>query len=129
MKNFNMTKLDSKGRLLIPFHIREILNLDSNTEFVIMNNGKRELKILPLIHGVTAELNVVMDDAPGSLAKAADTLGKRHVDIIISQSRTVEKGKRAEWHVIVDISSCKNFRKVVDELREMKSIKDIEMIE
>jgi AbrB family looped-hinge helix DNA binding protein len=129
LKNFNVTKLDSKGRLLIPFHIRELLNLDENSEFLIMNNGNRELKILPLLQGKTAEVGFTMDDAPGTLSRITDLLGKKKIDIIMSQSKTLEKGQLAEWHAIVDISQCKDFRKTVDDIANLKFIKNVEMRE
>jgi bifunctional DNA-binding transcriptional regulator/antitoxin component of YhaV-PrlF toxin-antitoxin module len=127
MKNFNVTKLDSKGRLLVPFHIRELLNLDENSEFLIINNGNRELKVLPLLDGQTAELSMMIEDVPGSLSKAADLLAKKKIDIIMSQSKTLEKGKLAEWHAIIDISQCKDTKKVVEELKTSKFIKSVEL--
>jgi len=129
MKNFNVTKLDSKGRLLIPFHIRELLNLDENSEFLIMNNGTRELKILPLVEGQTAEVSMLLEDAPGSLSRATDLLAKKKIDIIMSQSKTIDKGKLAEWHAIVDISQCKDFKKTIDDLRGARFIKTVTLRE
>ena len=129
IRRFNVTKLDSKGRLLIPFHIRELLNIDEKVEFLIMNNGNREIKILPLIDGQSAELHVVMEDKPGTLERIADSLSKKKIDIIMSQSKTIEKGHSAEWSAIVDISQCKDFKKVVGEISQLGMVKNIEVRE
>ncbi|MFH1630974.1 MAG: ACT domain-containing protein [Candidatus Aenigmatarchaeota archaeon] len=129
MRNFNVIKLDSKGRLLVPFHIRELLNLDENSEFIIMNNGNREIKIFPMIDGQTAEMTIHMEDKPGSLARIIDFLGKRKIDLVMSQSKTIEKGKLAEWSAIVDIAECKDFKKTINDISVMAHIKKIDVRE
>ena len=42
-KNFNITKLDSKGRITIPFHVREYMGLKDGSEFLVVNNENKEL--------------------------------------------------------------------------------------
>lgn len=42
-------RFDSKGRLLIPFHIREFLSLEKGGKAVIVPNGEgTEAKIVPV---------------------------------------------------------------------------------
>ncbi len=129
MKNFNIVKLDSKGRLLVPFHIREYLNIEDGAEFIIVNNEKKELKILPLIKGKTAEIRVFISDVPGSLAKTIDKLAEFGLDILVSQSKVIERGELAEYHAIADISNCSNVRKITNDMSHMKNVRKIEVIE
>jgi len=85
-----------------------------------------ELKVLPLMKDKTAEISVHIDDTPGSLAKVTDIISKMGIDIIMSQSRILERGKLAEWHAIVDITKCKDFSKITNHLGHVKSVKKID---
>lgn len=129
MRNFNIVKLDSKGRVLVPFHIREYLNLKDGAEFIIVNNEKKELKILPLIKGETAEIRILMSDSPGSLAKIVDKLAEAGVDILMSQSKTIERGELAEYHAIADISKCKDMKRISNDISHLKNVKKVEVVE
>ena len=126
MKNFNIVKLDSKGRLIIPFHIRDYLGLKEGNELIIVNNEKKELRIFPLINGNTAHVRIIMNDIQGSLSKIMGAISKNDVDILMSMSRTIERGKIAEWSAIVDMSECKNQKKFESELRELDVVKKLD---
>ena len=96
-------KLDSKGRLLIPVHIRKNLNAKEGTEVMIINDDDtNEIKIVPLIKGRNAELKFLLTGIPDSLAMVANIMATHNINIIMSQSRTLVRGKMAEWNVIVD---------------------------
>jgi len=43
---------------------------------------------------------------PGALAKAAKILAEQGVDLLSSESRTLRRGKSAEWVVVADVSRC-----------------------
>lgn len=129
MKNFDIMKLDSKGRVLIPYHIREYLDLKEDSEFIIINNEKRELKILPLMKGNNAHVRVVIDDSRGSLAKVLDVIAENRVNILMSNSKTIEHGQIAEWNAIVDITSSRNLKKIEQDLRRLKVVKKVEIEE
>jgi len=126
MKNFNVVKLDSKGRIIVPFHIRDYLGLKEGNELIIVNNEKKELRIFPLINGNTAHVRIVMSDTHGSLAKIMGSLSKNDADILMSMSRTIERGKIAEWSAIIDVSECKNTKKLESELSELDVVKKLE---
>jgi AbrB family looped-hinge helix DNA binding protein len=107
MRNTNISKLDSKGRILIPAYIRSFLNVDEGTEIIILpDNEKSGARILPLVKDKTAELRITMADSPGSLAVIADILAKYNINVLMSKTRAVVKGKVAEWDMIVDTSKC-----------------------
>jgi AbrB family looped-hinge helix DNA binding protein len=126
VKNFNIVKLDSKGRLLVPYHIRELFDLDDGDEFVIITNSNREIKMLPLVKGNSAELTLQVEDSPGSLAKITRTLAKFNASIILSQLKVIERGHLAEWHAFLDLTDSKNFRKMIAELNATKFVKSVE---
>ena len=103
MRKSNIAKIDSKGRILLPVHVRRSMNTEDGTEFVIFPEDGC-IKILPLLKGKTAELRFLINDAPGSLAAVANALSDFGVNIIMSQSRTMPKNKTAEWDIIADIT-------------------------
>jgi bifunctional DNA-binding transcriptional regulator/antitoxin component of YhaV-PrlF toxin-antitoxin module len=103
MHNSNITRVDSKGRILIPIHIRKMLGADDGTEIMIIpDHDKSQVRMLPLVREKTAEIRILMNDVPGSLAHIADSLASHNANIIMSESRTIAKGKTAEWDVIID---------------------------
>ncbi|MEM7816104.1 MAG: ACT domain-containing protein [Candidatus Aenigmatarchaeota archaeon] len=115
MRNVNITKMDSKGRILIPSHIREILDIEEGTEIIIIpNSEKSEARLLPLTKNNTAEIKIRMTDSPGSLAGIAKMLEKHKISILMSKTRSIVKGKVAEWDMIVDIS---NSSKQLDKIK------------
>ena len=130
MRNSNIVKVDSKGRILIPIHIRNFLKAKEGTEIVIIpDSEKSQVKMFPLLKEKTAELKIMLSDMPGSLATIANILSDYGMNIIMSESRTLVKGKSAEWDVIIDISERNGtIEQLQKELRESKLIKDVEVV-
>lgn len=125
IKNFNITRLDSKGRILVPFHIRDRLGLKEGTEVLIADNAN-ELKIFPLANNI-AEIRIMLNDAPGFLAKILEILDKYNINILMCMSKTLERGKLAEWNSIADIAKCKDIKKMERKLLSMDFIKKVEI--
>ena len=131
MRHSNIMKLDSKGRLLIPVHIRKKLDATEGTEVMIISEDeKNEIKIIPLIKDKNAELKFLLTGIPNSLAMVANMFATHNINILMSESRTLVRGKMAEWNVIVDTSSSNNgnLEKLKDELKTSNFIKNIEII-
>jgi AbrB family looped-hinge helix DNA binding protein len=121
----NIVTLDTKGRILVPYHIRELLDLNTGSEFVIMSNYNGEIKLLPLIKGKATEVRVLFEDKPGSLTRITEKLAKENVDIILSQSKVIERGHLAEWHAIADTSECakaKSIDKLISRIPIVKKV-------
>jgi len=125
----NITKIDSKGRILIPFHIREYIGLEEGSEVVIINNGSKELKVFPLFKGRNAEIHIIMADVVGSLGEIAKTIAKHNIDIIMGESKTIDRGKLAEWVVLADTTRCENIKRLRDDLKSLKIVKDVKIFE
>ncbi len=130
MRNSNIARIDSKGRVLIPIHIRKFMEADEGTELVIVPDGERgQVKMLPLLRDKTAEFRLMLSDDAGSLAKVASMLSDYNVNIIMSESRTLVKGKNAEWDVIVDTSECNgNLKRLKDELINSRAVRTMEIM-
>jgi bifunctional DNA-binding transcriptional regulator/antitoxin component of YhaV-PrlF toxin-antitoxin module len=124
-------KLDSKGRLLIPVHMRNKLEAGEGTEVMLISDDEtNEIKIVPLIKDKNAELKFLLTGIPDSLAIVANMLANHNINILMSQSRTLVRGKMAEWDVIVDTSSSNNgnLDKLKDELQTSTFVKNIEIV-
>lgn len=119
IKNFNVVKLDRKGRIILPFHVRDYMGLKEGMEMLVSNNEKNELKIFPLFTGKTAEIRAMIEDRIGSLNKVHDVMEKNKVHILMSTSKTIEKGGLVEWSAVVDTSSLNDIRKIENELRSL----------
>ena len=130
MRNSNIVRIDQKGRVLLPKHIRNFLKADDGTEVVLIpDNESGNIKVIPLINDKTMELRFVIRDFPGSLATVAETLARNSIDIIMSESKTLVKGKFAEWDVIVDTSNYNDgIEKIKKQLLNNELIKKMEVL-
>ncbi|RLJ09606.1 MAG: hypothetical protein DRP15_03130 [Candidatus Aenigmatarchaeota archaeon] len=106
MKDINIVTVDSKGRILIPAHIRRFLEANEGTKIMLIPDKENcELKILPLLKGKNAKIRFIVTDLPKALAKITKELSSNNIEILMSKARLLEKGQ-SEIEFIVDISKC-----------------------
>ena len=107
-----------------------MLNADDGTEIMIIpEHDKKQVRMLPLVREKTAELRLIMNDVPGSLAHVADSMALYGVNIIMSESRTLMKGKLAEWDVIIDTTTVNGtMGELMKELSSSVDIKKVEVL-
>jgi prephenate dehydratase len=76
---------------------------------LIADLDKKEIRIAPFAdpEAKLVEINITFSDNPGALAKAASILAEQEVDLLSSESRTLRRGKSAEWVAVADVSRCK----------------------
>ena len=105
MDNSNIVKMDSKGRILIPVHIRNHMSIEEGTEMIIVpDNDKNHFKILPIAKDSTAEMSLLLHSSPRTLAAVADALSANAFSILVSESRRIGD-ELTEWRIIVDMKS------------------------
>jgi len=121
MRDFNIVKIDSKGRMIIPFQLRDYLRLREGTQVIITNNENKELKIIPLLDS-TVYIEIIFIDEPASLMKIIDVMARNKMDILMSTSKTIERRKLAEWNAIADAASS-NLAKLEADMIALKGIK------
>jgi len=110
MRKTEIVKIDSRGRITMPFSIRDSVRLSEGMYVMLIADlDKKEVRIVPFAdpEAKLVELRITFTDAPGALAKAADVLARQGVDLLSSESRTLRRGESAEWVVIADVSKCK----------------------
>ncbi len=119
MKQTALVKVDSKGRITIPLTMREAIGIEPGMLMAIIADiDKKEIIVTPIFtnKGEIYEIEVVLVDRPGAMAKVTDALARENVDIIASRCTTVMRGVEGSCIMIVDLS-----RSSVD-VEKLKSI-------
>ncbi len=93
-----ISRIDEKGRLLIPSGVRKVIGLQSGVEVLVSVEGRTAV-LSPVFDKRVYGMRIVMGDAPGTLARIAEFLSKEGFDIIMSESRSLERERSAEWDV------------------------------
>lgn len=102
-------KIDNRGRLVIPTEFREALRLKDGDELLLSLDEKINALVLSPISGQQSNLiriEIEFADTPGSLAKTANVIAKMNLDLIMTESKSFQRGKAARWHIIADRSRC-----------------------
>ena len=105
----SIIRLDTRGRLVIPTEFRETLDLKEGDEVLMSLDAKTNTLIISPIYGNAdnlVKIEIEFDDKPGSLAKLAETLAKINVDLVMTESKSFQRGKKARWYIIADITKC-----------------------
>ncbi len=130
---YDFVIMDSKSRITVPAKLRKILGLAEGMKFlVIADTEKKEIRLVPLaeLQAKVYKLRIVMADTLGVLAKVASFLAREKVDLLITESRTIRRGKTAEWVIIADLSLCKlGISELIGKIKKMKFIEEVEIME
>lgn len=87
----------------------------------------REILIQPFTTSEVdlVEFKITLADIPGSLAKCATFLSNHNINLLASESKTIQSGEIAEWIVVADISKCKeNIRDLCLKIKEEGLVKN-----
>jgi len=117
-----ISRMDEKGRLLVPSDIRRAIGLEPGVEVVVSVDGK-VATLSPVFDKKVYDLRIIMGDKPGSLARIADFLSKEKFDIIMSESRSLERAKSAEWDITGKYSG--DFSNLVSKLKALEFVSDV----
>lgn len=105
----SIIRLDTRGRLVIPNEFRETLDLKDGDEVLMSLDTKTNTLIISPIYGKAdnlVKIEIEFDDKPGSLAKLAETLAKINIDLVMTESKSFQRGTKARWSIIADITKC-----------------------
>lgn len=105
----SIIKLDTRGRLVIPNEFRETLNLKEGDELLLSLDTKTNTLVISPIYGKTdnlVKIEINFDDKPGSLAKLAETLAKINIDLVMTESKSFQRGTKARWNIFADTTKC-----------------------
>ncbi|MBN1330115.1 MAG: AbrB family transcriptional regulator [Candidatus Heimdallarchaeota archaeon] len=118
MRVVEIVRVDTRGRITMPTSLRETLGIAEGMHVMLIGDlEKHEIRILPFAdpEATLVEFQITLTDEPGSLAKIAAILAENRVDLLTSQSRTLRKGRNAEWFVIADVSKCSIDMKMLEQ--------------
>ena len=131
MRISEIVRVDSRGRILIPSAVRSSLGLrEESYVMLIADLESQEIRLIPFADpgADLYELKITFNDFPGALAKAASKLAELGVDLLSTQSRTLYRGKLAEWYALVDLSKCRvKVEKLKDRLVKEGAAKAVEI--
>jgi len=103
-----IVRIDSRGRITMPSSLREAVRLSEGMYVMLIADlDEKEVRIVADPEAKLIEFCIMFSDMPGALAKAANILARQGVDLLSSESRTLRRGKSAEWVVVADVSRCK----------------------
>lgn len=122
----SIIKLDTRGRLVIPNEFRESLDLKEGDNVLISLNSKSNIVTISPIYGEENNLikiEIEFGDTPGCLAKIATKLAELNVDLIMTESKSFDRGTKARWDIVADISKS-NFtiKQLKEELLKTKFV-------
>jgi AbrB family looped-hinge helix DNA binding protein len=103
----SLIRLDARGRLVIPNEFRESLDLKEGDNVLISLDSKTNTITISPIYGEDnnlVKMEIEFGDTPGCLAKIASKLAELNVDLIMTESKSFERGTKARWDIAADIS-------------------------
>lgn len=110
-------KLDSKGRIVLPLSFRNSLSIKENDYvYLSLNPEGNAITISTQPTEGLYELQITMSDVPGTLAKLANVLAKSKVDLISTESHSLERTKNAVWRVVCTFKG--DWKKLFKELKQ-----------
>jgi len=120
-----ITKIDGKGRLLMPSEMRKALGIDTGMQVLLScEPGEKKAMLTPIMDKTVYDLKIKMGDRHGSLAKIADFLAKQGFDIIMSESRSLEREKSAEWSLTGKYEG--DFSKLAEKLNKLDFVVSVD---
>jgi len=105
----SIIRLDTRGRLVIPNEFRETLDLKEGDEVLLSLDSKTNTLIISPTYGKQSDLvkmEIEFGDSPGTLAKIAGLIAQMKIDLIMTESKSFQRGKKARWNIIADVSKC-----------------------
>ncbi len=101
MSKLELVKIDSRGRIVLPQHFREWLGLKENdSAYATLDEENHRLWISPVAEKGLVQVEIVLGDEPGTLARAASVLARLDVDLVSTESHSTLRGKQAVWRII-----------------------------
>ena len=105
----SIVRLDTRGRLVLPNEFRESLNIKEGDEVLVSLDQKTDTITINPVYGKPTDLvkiEIEFGDIPGCLAKIAKKIADMKIDLIMTESKSSQRGKKARWNIIADISKC-----------------------
>ena len=119
MAKNSVGRIYERGRLIVPASFREMLNLKSNSNvLLLLDDEKKTISVVPFaaMGEELHHLRLEMSDSPGTLYKILLLLAKEGADLIWSESSSRMRGQSATYEALLDFSSCKKSPAALEKL-------------
>ncbi|UYP47367.1 hypothetical protein NEF87_003652 [Candidatus Lokiarchaeum ossiferum] len=128
MKETEILKIDSRGRIVIPRGMRKSLGLKENSHIMLISDSnENELRIIPLPFSdeqAFMRLRIIIADEPGALSTVSKVFGELGLSLLYGQTVILKKNQIAEWTVISPVPELpvEEFKKALIERGGAKSV-------
>jgi len=124
----SIIRLDTRGRLVIPNEFRESLDLKEGDNVLVSLDSKKNTISINPVYGESKnliKLELTFGDKPGCLAKIATKLAELKIDLIMTESKSFERGTKARWNIIADMSKTNfSIQQIKKELVETNFVEE-----
>jgi len=131
MRTYDLIKIKNKGIIELPEDIALELGIVEGAYLLAEIDEKdKELSFerIALPGKDLVEINAVLEDKPGVLAKIASEFGKQNINILFNESDELEYGNLAALVAIVDISKSKiSLEELEKHLKSVEFVKELEV--
>ena len=120
MELTDIVRVNEKGEIKVPDKIRDQIGIIEGMHVLLRADlERREIIIVPFstAEADLVEFKITLSDTPGALAKCATYLSENKINLVASESKSIQAGEIAEWIVVADISKCTaNIRELCKQL-------------
>ena len=131
MRTYDLIKIRSNGVIELPEDVAFELGIIEGAYFLAEIDEKdKEISFerIALPGKDLIEIDAVLENKPGVLAKIASELGKRNMNILFNEADEIEYEKLSALVIIADISKSKiSLEELEKNMRAMKFVKELEI--
>ncbi|AHF80747.1 ACT domain-containing protein [Thermococcus paralvinellae] len=129
MRHYEIVRIKENGKIEIPLEFAYEIGLVKDSYFLIeIDTDLKEIHIerVALPGKKLVEIELVVEDKPGVLAKISGTLGRNKANILFSEAEELEGLGLAAIVAVVDVSGMKiDLEELKRELSEIEEVKEI----
>lgn len=128
VKETEILKIDSRGRIVIPRSMRKNLGLKENSHIMLISDSsENELRIIPLPFSddqAFMRLRILIPDEPGALSQVSKVFAELGLSLLYGQTVILRKNQIAEWSVVSPVPemAVEDFKKALIERGGAKSV-------
>jgi len=131
MRTYDLIKIRSNGVIELPEDVAFELGIIEGA-YLLAEIDEKDKEIsferIALPGKDLIEIDAVLEDKPGVLAKIASELGKRNMNILFNEADEIEYEKLSALVIIADISKSKiSLEELEKNMRAMKFVKELEI--
>ena len=131
MRVYDIIKIQENGIIEIPEDIAVEIGVVKGAYFLVeANERSKEISFERIaVPGKNlAELTLILEDRPGSLADVALELGNNNINILFNESDEIESTNLAALVALLDISQSRiPIEEIRNHLKQMKVVREVQI--